>query len=137
MPAVDEAAIRAAIDAGVRAALASLQEPDDAVQVVDEYPDFDEYPAVETQVSVEVPPAPSPFREAARGNVVIGHTADGDDIAPDPSGARGAVVPIGVIEEFRGNGFDPRGNGEWFARERAKDQALRRAPAWESVVKAI
>lgn len=153
MPGVDEAALRAAIDAGVRAALAALEEP------AEDYPDWDEFgnapvplpaertdtpnsAAVITPVTEPqdvVPEGPSLLRQAARGQVdmTVDYTADGEEILPEPGGMRGDVVPITAVEPIRGMGFDPRGNGEWFARERAKDLAQRRAPAWESVVKQV
>lgn len=148
MPVVDEDAIRAAIDAGVRAALASLHEPDDVIQVADSYPDWDEHPdtsqITDTSPISEVSPepevsGPSFLRQAARGQVeiTVDYTADGEEILPEPGGMRGDVVPITAVEPVRGMGFDPRSSGEWFARERAKDLAQRRAPAWESVVKQV
>lgn len=148
MPALDEDAIRAAIDAGVRAALASLHEPDDVIQVADEYPDYDEHnfePVIESQYdqdaanqeAQDVVVGPSPLRQAARGqgSIVVDYTEDGDEILPEPGGMRGEVVPITASESIRGAGFDPRSNGEWFARQRQRDMALRRQPAWETVVR--
>lgn len=85
MPDLDEAAIRAAIDAGVRAALAALN-PHDASEVSgiveDSYPDYDEYGA--DNVVAFTPPEPVATVEAD----------DDDEISE--AGSFGNVVPMAV-----------------------------------------
>lgn len=78
MPDIDEAAIRAAIDAGVRAALAALT----PAEVADDYPDYDEYGA--DNVVAFTPPEPVATVEAD----------DDDEISE--AGSFGNVVPMAV-----------------------------------------
>lgn len=144
MPDLDEAAIRAAIDAGVRAALAALTEPQDVV--VDEYPDYDEYggePVAETPVSIEVaeepppaPPQPSPLRARSRGHIPT--PAAHAPAAPDGTGPVLAIGDTGATGFRTASGFmpDPFSNPDWFARNYQKDVLnQRRQPAVEDGIK--
>lgn len=106
MPQVDEAAIRAAIEAGVRAALAELRaEPEDS------WPDWDEYGGVDPQPAAPPVPFPSPLRARMQGV---------EEMEIEQGTVTGDVVPLGT-GEARGAGFDPRGNPAWFERNYVRD----------------
>ena len=138
MPDLDEL-VRQITERVAKEVIAAL---DTAPSVVDDFPDWDEFPSVTPPVSEgspiprhEDPPGPSALRQMSRGQVMdLPPTDDGEQMAAEPGGMRGEVLPIGY-EESRGSGFDPRGSGEWFARQRQIDSAQRRVAAWESVVR--
>lgn len=145
MSGLDETLIREITERVTREVLAALTDETTVPSVSDEWPDYDEYGTVEPQDVVvaeepqHVAPERSVLRRAARGQsdlTVIGLTEDGEEISPYSPGMVGNVLPIGQ-EGARGSGFDPRGTPEWFARERAKDLAQRRAAPWEYAVKAV
>lgn len=96
MPGVDEAAIRAAIDAGVRAALAALSEP----EVVDEYPDYDEYGGQPVAV------APAPVVD------------DDEDEEITDAGGFGDVIPMATTNAAVG-AFTP--DQSWLAAQWARE----------------
>lgn len=153
MPDLNEDLIRQITERVTREVLAAVHDSSPTVAIVDEWPDWDEFGGAsassgadaevspiprheEPQDVVVEPPKPSPLREAARGNVsgVVALTEDGENISAEPQGMRGDVLPIGIMQE-RSSGFDPTGNAEWFARDRARVAALRRQPTWETQVR--
>lgn len=145
MPDLDEL-VRQITERVAKEVIAALHEPQVSVE---DYPDWDEFPSESPPITEgsadnvspiprhEDPPPPSVLRQMSRGQVVpLPTTDDGEAMAPEPGGMRGDVLPIG-FEESRGSGFDPRGNGDWFARQRQIDQAQRRVASWETQVKAV
>lgn len=155
MPDLNEDLIRQITERVTREVLAAVHDPAPVVEVVEDWPEWDEFggggeasgsgAAVEAsplprheapQDVVPEPPKPSPLREAARGNVpgVLATTDEGENISAEPMGMRGNVLPIGMMQE-RSGGFDPTGNADWFARDRAKLAQMRRQPTWETQVR--
>lgn len=139
MPGVSEDAIRAAIEAGVRAALAQLAEPE--VVEDDDWPEWDELGGlvVET-VEDEPPPGHTALRARSRGLAAVPEIVDEPDEITPASGGKGHVVDMGTGDpSVRGFGFNPIDNApEWWARQYQKDVALqKRKVAYEDEVKQV